>query len=1687
MDQSNTGIVLSRIENIRPRLLDLTRRNPLLAMKLSERSNSFVRIIDEEPNFLLSEIARGEMRIIPLPDLEEDLKDEDTRDFQNLLIAAKLNDETYIKDIENVDQTTEESEEKSRQALRRLKDRLRGQMGLPKRQTQNSLSLQQHAQNHQIDPSYELTSQSTKHKDGRHDDQDIQTLLLPSALQRRLKALKDKDNSWKAEAGIPVLHATFGALEWKEDPNASLQYSPLVLVQIELEEKKTSSGSEFWISAENNIPTANLVLAEKLRIEFGIELPIFNPDSSLEEYFKKISDMKPRGVHWELRRWGAIGVFPSAKLAMYKDLEPGLWDFHNHTVLSSLFGGSSVKEASPLQEEYDVDQIEIESKIPFLVADADSSQFSALVDIANEKNLAVEGPPGTGKSQTIVNTIAAAIGEGKKVLFVAEKSAALEVVRNRLNAWGLGDFILSLQASHSSRQDVIDSIRSRMIVSERMTKTDYEDTLADYKKTRDKLNSYINILSQSYGKTELSVYDILSKNIKYSTLREKLSNHLQKKVLPNVDSITQEHIKAISFAAEEIRAGCETVKNLNSVWISKIKNPNLNPFTAEEILELTLATANAFSDFKENIETLKQFDIDYQEIVILESIKSCLGNLPRDIDYQCAELSERIFNTRKDKTFSKYMRIFSKLNELKTRLDKDLRDPFNQKNPKILIDLRNLSNGYNLVELSVDSISSLIKSREVEISAMTEILNFYYEVEKISPPLKTQNLSNLVKLHSFLRRQNSSLFSMRDEKYLDFRNRMEIKKASEIASNLLIEREELKKFFFMPAVPSAEEILECFLSFKSSGIFSIFSNKYNKIKKTYKSFSTSEKFSKELAAKSLQKLHSWLEAKEKFSQNQRIKILIDDDFSDLETDFSLYLALVEFYKDVEDAFSHTNEKDLLDFIFKSDSNLLKVVSSLKISEEVVSSSKKDHGYESTLEKLDVLRKSRSDLENLKNLLIEANKEIFISENHKSVSKLKALIQDLNSLNSTNEELFCLKEELMEVFSNNLQDSQESLQEISMALRVIEAVSKIEEDKIKLSVFKSLKTDNGFSLNKVLLEFFHRKARLDEQIDSLAQLTNTQTLEWTFKSIDEGISILERAAKDKQGLLASSRIYSAIENLKHYGFQPFEEGLISSEQNEDLSEILLSILFFSMGRDLYSKHAKILNSYDGTKLSILRKRLQKVDRELIDRSRLELRKKLIKSAKPKDGNSKGKVSTYTEKGLLYHVGGLSKRLPPVRNLVLKAGYSLQEYKPCWMMSPLAVAQYIPKDSVEFDLVIIDEASQMTPENAIGALVRSKQAMVVGDTNQLPPTSFFNSLLDEDPESLEDEESILEMANCRFPRRRLRWHYRSRHSGLISFSNQYIYNSNLIVFPSASEGNPNMGVFYHKVEGFYNSGINVIEAKEMVDSILNFMMNNIDESLGVVVLNQKQRDLLIEEMNYAFDKNSEAIKYKEIWESKNNGLESFFIKNLENVQGDERDVIFIGTVYGPEKFGAKVMQRFGPINGVGGKRRLNVLFSRAKKRIVTFSSMTANDITSEESGNPGAFMLKKWLEYCATGILESGLVSGNEPDSEFEEHVIERIISMGFIAIPQVGVKGYSIDIGIKHPSWDHGFIMGVECDGATYHSSKSARDRDRLRQEVLENLGWKLHRIWSTDWFEDPKGQVQKLRISLENRLKELIG
>ena len=342
--------------------------------------------------------------------------------------------------------------------------------------------------------------------------------------------------------------------------------------------------------------------------------------------------------------------------------------------------------------------------------------------------------------------------------------------------------------------------------------------------------------------------------------------------------------------------------------------------------------------------------------------------------------------------------------------------------------------------------------------------------------------------------------------------------------------------------------------------------------------------------------------------------------------------------------------------------------------------------------------------------------------------------------------------------------------------------------------------------------------------------------------------------------------------------------------------------------------------------------------------------------------------------------------------------------------------------------------------------------------------------------QDSESILEAAMPLFKLRRLRWHYRSRHESLIAFSNKAFYDSNLVVYPSPHRESNEFGVKFVRVaRGRFVEQRNVEEADIVAKAIEHHLLHRPEESLGVVAMNVKQAEQIDRALEQLAKQNPAL---QEAFSRNEESDEPLFIKNLENVQGDERDVIYISTTYGPMEIGGSVPQRFGPINGADGWRRLNVLYTRSKKRMQVFASFTASDVVATGTSSRGVLALRDFLQFAESGHMPHIRETGRASDSDFEVAVIEALERHGYQCEPQVGVAGFFIDLAVRDPGQPGRYLMGIECDGAAYHSAKSARDRDRLRQSVLEQLGWRIRRIWSVDWFRNAKLQLEPILLEL---------
>jgi very-short-patch-repair endonuclease len=445
--------------------------------------------------------------------------------------------------------------------------------------------------------------------------------------------------------------------------------------------------------------------------------------------------------------------------------------------------------------------------------------------------------------------------------------------------------------------------------------------------------------------------------------------------------------------------------------------------------------------------------------------------------------------------------------------------------------------------------------------------------------------------------------------------------------------------------------------------------------------------------------------------------------------------------------------------------------------------------------------------------------------------------------------------------------------------------------------------------------------------------------------------------------------------------------------------------------------------------------------------------------------------------------------PVRSLLERTSDVAQRVKPCFMMSPLTVSQFLPP-SFRFDVVIFDEASQVLPQDAINCIYRGDSLIVAGDQKQLPPTDFFARTEEEDDEYDEDApdsfESLLDMCKGTGLMRSLslRWHYRSRHESLIAFSNSEFYDNELVSFPSARETGDDIGVTFTKVDGVYDRGksrSNVIEARAVAERVLQHYTSRPDLSVGVIAMSDAQARVIDEAVE---DARRERPDLDRFFADDQDRLNGFFVKNLETVQGDERDVILLSVGYGPDSTG-KIFMAFGPLNRQNGWRRLNVAITRARQRVEVISSLSGGDIREGDNASRNHF--KRYLDYAERGpvVLSTAPVSAEAgPESPFEESVLDTLEKWGYDVQPQVGVAGYRIDLAVRHPDQPGRYALGIECDGAMYHSSRAARDRDRLREEVLRGLGWTLHRIWGTDWYRERAQAEQRLRAAVDEAISQ---
>ena len=1689
--------VFSVIETLRKKLLDFSTRNDLINLTHSDRSTKFIRVVDELPNQLYERLRDGAMTFKPLPEVEEEPPDEKTDNFQIALKEARVINEEYLAGIEDLGDK-ETDEEELQRLERQLKDVVREQLGLDPIQRGATIDVRAHARIHGFNPSYDLPKVSDEDKESEHTDNKIQTLLLPERFERRARSLADKYRSHIRETGINVFNAAFGFVEWYDSPSSDRAlFAPLLLMPLDIERKATPGGATFPISSPGETLEVNVTFAERLNLDFGITLPELEEDSTPERYFSQVESLIQKHNRWRLRRFVTIGIFPFQKMAMYMDLDPNKWPephyLTGHEGIAKLLGGRTSEGLGVISDNHDIDQLTVKGIAPGLVLDADASQHSALVDVCEGKSLVIQGPPGTGKSQTIANLIASAVGEGKSVLFVAEKQAALNVVANRLKdkKVGLGTLLMELQRRGDKRV-LLQSLDERLRCTKPVASKELDAKKAQILELRNDIEDHRLLLNKATDFDGHNGFELIWKFLRFQKRFKELGlarepRYFGRKLISN-DSLGKDKSTITEYFE------VEGIARNDSVDLEGITHLDPNPIAVRELMSFA-------NEITSNLEELQQDFIDFSN----RSSGDAYGDifeLSKFINdatekYAIPVLLEVLEKSDEFKNLCEYDEEFESVSEqLGQYLNLSDHDP--QAVTRVLEAFRNIGQE----QFRVGDIPTILGEWELVIDKLNLVQR---EIRKVPTLLDlTINEALLIRTASIVlsEEQDQSLELLKPE-LLQGKAIQKISGLAERIKNVQGIDRELEESGVDTRIAVRDyqprELDEAGQIVLRGSILSIFSKPYKSAKRLSILLGI-DPTNKTDAVRKFKKLSVFVEKVQELRDDAEAHQTLGSTYESENTDRQKLVNLLSAIEKV---------KEFLDMISASSTLSKLSLSSLTTVKNLASNpeftSACDGISESNLSNQDDLE---TELEKLRNKVkqiqkiqtdvlsagflsnvdiptggfINGDKHDFpLTPYRTSIADLLFGLEDLSRQSTPLRN--GLSQELQRLHWKEGKALHDSANTISNL--VAQAAHGQLPPKI---LFQPIRVEVNSAFLQLGQSVFRDISVVDEMLDSFEKRYEVVAEFWSGTSRSEySISWLIERFKgignvNETDALSSARMIRLKKNLQGTALGKFIDDYRDVARGPHAICVAYEYSAVTAAlRNFANENAVTLADLTGVKVQGLKDAFRATDQDLFALEAKRVLREGLNRSIPY-GNDTGPKREWTDRALIDNEIGKKRGHIAVRALVRRAGNALFAMKPIWLMSPLAVSLFLNKKREQFDLLVIDEASQMRPEDALTAIVRAKSVVVVGDDQQLPPTSFFRTDLDSGDEEQEVEtESILDLSTKRLSdTRQLRWHYRSRHPDLIRFSNRKFYKDRLQTFPSPVTKSSSLGVTHVAVDGFYKSSVNVEEAKEVVRQARQCMAECPDMSIGIVTMNVHQKDLIREEFERLMEEDRTVGDYVQNWSEH---LEEFIIKNLENIQGDERDIVIVSTVYGRDQEAGIVYQRFAGINSVYGHRRLNVLFSRAKRRVILVTSLRATDVKLNENQNPGVRIFRQYLEYAATGRLETGDFGGGVPDSDFEVMVAEALRDSGYQPTTQVGVVGFKIDIGVSNEDYPHGYIAGIECDGATYHSGASARDRDRIRQDVLEGLGWEIYRIWSTDWFSNPEVETQKLVSWLEERRK----
>ena len=1500
-------------------------------------------------------------------------------------------------------------------------------------------------------------------------------------IKRSLRTLDRKARAEQLDTGLWVLYLGLGALRWRDGDDHVT--SPLYLRPVRLERPR---GSDAWrLRAHDDAePALNPSLAVKLDRDFGITLPSLDQleDDSYSTAITAVQRaVQPRA--WRVEETAILCTFTFQKEVIYKDLQANEDAIVSHSLVRLLAEGptSTEREAldfTPVRE----DQLDVQHPPEDLmcIMDADGSQRQCLVAARQGRSFVMDGPPGTGKSQTIANVIAQLLHDHKTVLFVSEKAAALEVVRNRLAKARLDPFILELHSLKATRKAVAQALGEALENSPAARSRFTDEQRARLQRERKRLTDYALAVNEVRRPSQLSFHDVVGEI-------SRLRGHPEIPV-PDLDatSLDPAAIEGVNDHARQLsRAWAPVEQGDDFLWRDLAETPVSSEIETHCVGRVR-RLRTAMQDLKDAGEAvhdnlwiagrptpattgwLQQLLelVENRPPIAEEWLTTPNAEQARDLVTRLANEAGRLFEKERD--LAAATAKWSSLDPFAAYRLQQIQESLAETDPRpgTINDLS--SKGLSEIR---DGLQDTVKT----IDAVEQVASPLKQAFGVGADISPMALDRLVRLAKLADQDTRPEPQWFEDGKLEAAKHAH-RELAEIVPKLNARHDDLMRVFKPSALDLELEALRERFTHLHRGIRKL-RPAYRADKRVLAAHSPTGRFTKEMLIRLGELVAHQEEDRSLNEVEARHDGILGAYYQDRNADLELCRDALSTADQALAIAGDSIGRQALASALGTTQGLGHLVASA--ARQAAESLADFRGSELaawlgptmlSLESTDWGRIAEW-CRGLAAVIDAITDEVAAVETTIGRPIRFAAACDLSGARADQAQLAAAVTELADsarYLIGELADAPRT-DALRAASDWVDRIRGHLDGEIEPSTANSiLASDLSASRLAEPRTRVHQQTEL--LLGTFQKPYRAALQEELHRSYDSAFELLDALTDSASDMHIWSEHVEARNALAVAGLKPaLDECRKRRLPAEDVPGVVRLALLKRWADQIADSDSRLRPKF-GAGRDDYREAFQVLDRKLVENTAAAV---INKCAERRPRSMAGGAA------LIKQQAQLKKRHKPVRTLLGEAGWAAQRLKPCFMMSPLSVSQFLPPD-MRFDAVVFDEASQVKEADAVGCMYRGAQLIVAGDQRQLPPTSFFDRMADTDDEELDDLlldfESVLDRCKANglvgLP---LNWHYRSRHESLITYSNRSFYGGRLHTFPGAVFDSEDLGVEFCPVEGVYRRGTtrdNPEEATEVVDRVLFHRRHHPELTLGVVTLSTAQQSAVETEIER---RSRDEPELREL--VTDDRLSGFFVKNLETVQGDERDIIILTIGYGPDEHG-KLHMNFGPLNKQGGERRLNVAVTRARRRVEVVASISGGDIVSDRDA---VSHLRRYLDYAEHGseALAVNLEdSQGEPESPFEEEVLESIRSMGYQAVPQVGAAGYRIDIGIRHPDKPGRYVLGVECDGASYHSSKVARDRDRLRQQILEGLGWTIHRIWSTAWFQDRSDEEQRIRESI---------